>query len=190
LLLITNHEIQTFVNQQELHSPAARIPELQQQQLTSCKNFSSELAAAELDLHVAAVELEGQKAAAEVEGQDAAAEVEGHEAAAVVPVVGMNQVVLALVVLASVDMVDKGVGMACAVEACSHHMVDSMVDTDHGSTVVVQDSSVLSCLMAVLAQAVVSLACLQHPVTSLRHPSSGDPWKGKESALLLVALEC
>jgi hypothetical protein len=185
LLLITNHEIQTFVNQQELHSPAARIPELQQQQLTSCKNFSSELAAAELELHVAAVELEGQDAAAEVEGQDAAAEVEGHEAAAVVPVVGMNQVVLA-----SVDMVDKGVGMACAVEACSHHMVDSMVDTDHGSTVVVQDSSVLSCLMAVLAQAVVSLACLQHPVTSLRHPSSGDPWKGKESALLLVALEC
>jgi hypothetical protein len=110
------------------------------------------LAAAELELHEAAVELEGQKAAAELEG---------HEAAAVVPVVGMNQLVLALVVLASVDMVDKGVGMACAVEACSHHMVD----TDYGSTGVVQDSSVLSCLMAVLAQVVVSLACLQHPAT-------------------------
>jgi hypothetical protein len=119
------------------------------------------LAAAELELHEAAVELEGQKAAAELEGQDAAAELEaaeleGHEAAAVVPVVGMNQLVLA-----SVDMVDKGVGMACAVEACSHHMVD----TDYGSTGVVQDSSVLSCLMAVLAQVVVSLACLQHPAT-------------------------
>ena len=76
-----------------------------------------------------------------------------------------------LVVLASAGKVDIVVGRACAVEACSHHMVvevDSMVDTDHGSMVVVQDSRpVLSCLMAELARLAAALVCLHRPVILL-----------------------
>jgi hypothetical protein len=97
------------------------------------------------------------------------------------------------VVQASAGMVDTRVGRACEVEPCSHRMVegvDSMVDTDHGSMVVVQESCpVLSYLMAEHAQA-AAMVCLHRPVTSLQHPSSGDPWTGKESALLLMVLEC
>jgi hypothetical protein len=112
-------------------------------------------------------------AAAALKGQAPAAapEPEGHEVAAVLLalVAEMNLRELVLVVLASAGMVDTGVGSACEVAAYSYHMVvevDSMVDTDHGSTVVAQDSHpVLSCLMAELVQLAAVLVCLRHPGT-------------------------
>jgi len=111
-------------------------------------------------------------AAAALKGRAPAAvtEREGLEVAAVLLalVAEMNLRELVLVVLASAGMVDTGVGRACEVDACSYHMVevDSMVDTDHGSMVVAQDSRpVLSCLMAELVQLAAALGCLLHPVT-------------------------
>jgi hypothetical protein len=110
-------------------------------------------------------------AAAALKGQAPAAapEPEGHEVAAVLLALVAEMNLRELVLLASAGMVDTGVGSACEVAAYSYHMVvevDSMVDTDHGSTVVAQDSHpVLSCLMAELVQLAAVLVCLRHPVT-------------------------